>query len=47
MKLTVWEPFRGMEQFMARMGPAQFWPAGRALPEIANARLAPVQVRIN
>ena len=47
MKLTVWEPFRDLEQFMAQMGPAQFWPAGRALPEIANARLAPVQVRIN
>ena len=39
MKLTVWEPFREMDQFLARMTPAQLWPASRALPEISNARL--------
>ncbi len=38
MKLTVWEPFRDMEQFMARTNPAHFWPTGRALPDIANAK---------
>jgi HSP20 family protein len=39
MKLTVWEPFREMEQFLNRMTPAQRWPANRALPELSNAKL--------
>ena len=39
MKLTQWEPFRDMEQFLARMNPAGFWPPARALPEISGARL--------
>jgi HSP20 family protein len=39
MKLSVWEPFREMDRFMARMNPAQFWPSGRALPESVDAKL--------
>ena len=39
MKLSVWEPFREMDRFMARMNPAQYWPSGRALPELVDAKL--------
>lgn len=38
MKLAQWEPFRDMEQLLARMTPANIWPGSRALPEIASAR---------
>ena|ERR1700688_3364461 len=38
MKLAQWEPYRDMEQLLARMTPANFWSASRALPEVANAR---------
>jgi len=39
MKLSVWEPFREMDRFMARMNPAQFWQSGRALPEFVDPKL--------
>ena len=39
MKLSVWEPFREMDRFMARMNPAQFWPSARTLPELVDAKL--------
>ena len=39
MKLSVWEPFRDMDQFLSRMTPANFWPSARMLPEMTSARL--------
>lgn len=39
MKLAVWEPFRDMNQFLARMAPAHYWSAGRELPELSSASL--------
>jgi HSP20 family protein len=39
MKLTQWEPFRDMEQFLARISPPSLWPPTRALPELASAKL--------
>lgn len=39
MRLTQWEPFRDMEQLLARMAPGSVWLPNRALPEIANAKL--------
>ena len=39
MKLSVWEPFREMDRFMGRMNPSQYWPSGRGLPELVDAKL--------
>jgi len=39
MKLTVWEPFRDMDQFFSRMVPPGLWPGTRALPDISSAKL--------
>ena len=38
MKLTVWEPFRDMDQFFSRMAPAGFWPTLRGVPEVSSAK---------
>jgi HSP20 family protein len=38
MKLTVWEPFRDMDRFFSRMGPADFWPTMRGLPEVTSSK---------
>jgi HSP20 family protein len=38
MKVTRWEPFREMEQFLGRFPPAGLWSTGRALPGFADER---------
>ncbi len=39
MKISVWEPFREMDRFRARLNTAQFWPSARALPEFVDSQL--------
>jgi HSP20 family protein len=38
MRITRWEPFRDMEQFLGRLSPAGFRAWGRTLPEFTDER---------